>query len=82
MQFMIGRGLFWIFSRDEMIAAACTIRDITEVVRSFGPDTYHVEEVIEGEQVENRHVSRFWGWVTYDRDGTISIEPCLSVLEG
>jgi hypothetical protein len=82
MQFMVGRALFRLFLRDEMVEAVCTIRDITEVVRSFGPDTYQVEQVIEGERVENRHVSRFWGWVTYDRDGTISVEPCLSVLEG
>jgi hypothetical protein len=82
MQYVIGRTLFRIFVRDEMIAAASTIHDITEVARSFGPDIYQVDEVIDSDRVENRRGSRFWEWVTHDRDGIISIEPCLSVLEG
>jgi hypothetical protein len=82
MQYMFGRALFRVFARDELVAAACTIQDITETVRSLGPDTYHVEEIIDGERVDNHHVSRFWGWVTHDHDGIISIEPCLSVIEG
>jgi hypothetical protein len=82
MQYMFGRALFRLFAGDELVAAARTIQDITETVRSLGPDTYHVEEIIDGERVNNRHVSRFWGWVSYDCDGTVSIEPCFSVLEG
>jgi hypothetical protein len=75
MRYVIGVAIFRIFVRDEMIAAACTIRDITEVVRCFGPDTYQIHEVIASDRVNNRHGSRFWGWVTHDRDGIICIEP-------
>jgi hypothetical protein len=77
-----GRALFRIFVGDEMIAAANTIHDITEAVWFYGPNSYQVEEIIADERVGNRHVSRFWGWVTHGHDGTISIEPCLSILEG
>ena len=82
MQYFIGRALFRIFVRGEMIAAASTIHDITEVARSFGPDTYQVDEVIDSDRVENRQGSRFWGWVTHRDDGIVAVEPCLSVLEG
>lgn len=82
MQNMIGRAMFRIFLGNEMIAAANTIHDITEAVAFFGPNSYQVDEIIADERVGNGHDSRFWGWVTHGHDGTISIEPCLSVFEG
>jgi hypothetical protein len=74
--------LFRIVADGEMIAAADSINAIVDSVRYFRPDVYEVEEVIGGDRGAGRRVCRFWGWITHEDDGAISVEPCLSVLEG
>jgi hypothetical protein len=77
-----GRDLFWIVRDGEPIAAARTIHDVADATRSLDPATYQIEEVINASRRDARRVSRFWGWVTHGWDGIVSVEPCLSVLEG
>jgi hypothetical protein len=76
------RGLFRIMARGEMVAAADSINAITDSVRYLRPDSYQVEEVIDGERGTGMRMCRFWGWITHYDDGVVSVEPCLAVLEG
>jgi hypothetical protein len=76
------RALFRIVADGEMIVAADSINAIADSVRHFRPDVYHVEEVIDDNRGAGRRMCRFWGWITHYDDGIVSVEPCLSVLEG
>jgi hypothetical protein len=76
------RTLFRIVADGEMIAAADSINAIADSVRYFRPDVYQVEEVIDVNHGAGRSICRFWGWITHHSDGIISVEPCLTVLEG
>jgi hypothetical protein len=76
------QDLFQMIVGGEMLAAAGTINELADAARELGPDIYEIEEVASGTRGGIRRVSRFWGWITHNRDGLVSIEPCLSVLEG
>jgi hypothetical protein len=76
------RILLRIVADGDMIAAGDSINAMAESVRNLRPDTYQVEEVFSGHGGANRYVYRFWGWITHHDDGIISVEPCLTVLEG
>jgi hypothetical protein len=76
------RKLLRIVAGGDMIAAGDSINAIAESIRYLRPASYEVEEVIEGHGGANRRICRFWGWITHQDDGVISVEPCLSVLEG
>jgi hypothetical protein len=76
------RKLLRIVADGDLIAAGDSINAIAESVRYLRPASYEVEEVIEGHGGANRRICRFWGWITHQDDGIISVEPCLSVLEG
>jgi hypothetical protein len=76
------RSLFRIVADGEMIAAADSINAIADSVRYFRPDVYQVEECIDANRGAGRRMCRFWGWITHHDDGIVSVEPCLSVLEG
>jgi hypothetical protein len=76
------QDLFQMIAGGEMLAAARTIAELADAARKLGPDVYEIEEVESGARGGIRRVSKFWGWITHNRDGVVSIEPCLSVLEG
>jgi hypothetical protein len=76
------RTLFRIVSDGEMIAAADSINTIADSVRFLSPDVYQVEEVIDGNGSAGTRTCRFWGWITHHDNGVISVEPCITILEG
>jgi hypothetical protein len=76
------QSLFRLMADGEMIAASDSISAIVDLIRTCRPDVYQVEEFIDANRGAGRCICRFWGWITHHDDGVVSVEPCLSVLEG
>ena len=82
MQRLAVQDLFQMIAGGEMLAAARTIDEPADGARKLGPDVYEIEEVVSGIRGGVGRVSKFWSWITRNGAGVVSIEPCLSVLEG